>query len=106
MLNRRIEWIGWFVACMIVSNSTTLMPFSWGIGYYIVLLLAFFFILTMRGLQIGMSMLVLYIVCMISIIGNEVPAFFLTFPRLGTFALVTTVVSFTLCSASAVAFSV
>ena len=106
MLNQRIEWIGWFVAFMIVSNSTTLMPFSWGIGYYIVLLLAFFFIWTMRGLQIGMFMLVLYIVCMISLIGNEVPAFFRAWPRLGTFALVTTVVSFTLCSESAVAFRV
>ena len=106
MLDKKTEWIGWFVAFMIVSNSTTLMPFSWGIGYYIVLLLAFFFILTMRGLQIGMSMLVLYVLCMISIIGNEVPAFFHAWPRWGTFALVTTVVSFTLCSESAVAFRV
>lgn len=106
MLDKRVERIGWFVAFMIVSNSTTLLPFSWGIGYYIVMLLAFFFILTMRGLQVGMSMLVLYVVCMISIIGNEIPAFFRAWPRLGTFALITSVVSFTLCCETIVAFRV
>ena len=106
MLDRKTEWIGWFVAFMIVSNHTTLLPFSWGIGYYVVMLLTLCYILSMRGLSYGFSILMLYAVCMLSITANDIPSFFHVWPRLGTFVLLTSVVSFALCCEGAVAFRV
>lgn len=106
MLDRKTEWIGWFVAFMIVSNHTTLLPFSWGIGYYVVMLLTLCYILSMRGLSYGFSILMLYAVCMLSITANDIPSFFHVWPRLGTFVLLTTVVSFALCCDGAVAIRV
>lgn len=78
---------------MLVSNSTTLLPFSWGIGYYAVLLLTLAY-LFLRGMaRPNLLMLALYIVCALSIALNDIPSFFAPWPRLGTFVLLTAVVS-------------
>lgn len=104
MIDGSINKVGWFVALMIVSNSTTVLPFSWGIGYYIILALTLLFILYGVRTRVEISMLLLFAVCAFSIIGNNIPAYFSSWPRLGTFVMLASIFSYFLRSKKAVAF--
>ena len=93
MENENVNRLGCFVAFMIVSNSTTLMPFSWGVAYYAVLLGSLFFLLFCSGQKVCVIMLCLYLVAGLSIALNNVPEVFKPWERYGTFLMLTMVVS-------------
>lgn len=106
MIDEKFNKIGWFVAFMVVSNSTTILPFSWGILYYMVLALTLFFILCAERIKLEESMLLLFFICALSILGNDIPSFFRPWPRLGTFILLTSIFSYVIRSEKAVALRV
>lgn len=106
MIDEKIKKLGWFVAFMVVSNSTTIMPFSWGIFYYLILVFTIFYIICAERIELEGTMLLLYIICSLSILGNNVPAFFNSWSRLGTFILLTSLFSYIIRSEKSVAFRV
>lgn len=97
MIDKLTAFLGFFVAFMLVSNSTTLLPFGWGIGYYVVMASAFLYLCAIGIKRVNVTMLMLYLVAMLSILLNDVPDFFQAWPRLGTFILLTAVVSPAFC---------
>ena len=93
MIDKLTAFVGILVAFMLVSNSTTLLPFGWGIGYYVVMAGAFLYLCVIGIKRVNVTMMMLYLVAMLSILLNDVPDFFQAWPRLGTFILLTAVVS-------------
>ena len=106
MIDRQVKFLGWLIAFMIVSNSTILLPFSWGIGYYAVLLCALIFVVSKPGIKINLYMACLYAAAMLSITLNDVPSFFKPWPRFGTFLLLTLIVAPSLMGKVAAKFKV
>ena len=68
MINRLTAIIGVFVAFMLVSNSTTLLPFGWGIGYYVVMAGAFLYLCAIGIKRVNVTMMMLYLIAMLSIL--------------------------------------
>lgn len=93
VVDKPTNYLGWFLAFMIVSNSTTLLPFSWGTGYYAIMLFTMTFLLLRGRVKVRLFMICLYLAAAASIALNDVPAFFKPWGRLGTFIMLTLVVS-------------
>lgn len=106
MIDKATAVLSSFVAFMLVSNSTVLLPLRWGMMYYAILLAATIYILLSGIVKINMTMIALYVVCILSIVCNEFPDFFKPWPRLGTFAMLTAVVAPTFAGRKAAAFRV
>lgn len=82
-----------FVGFMLVSNSMSIMPFRWGNAYYGVLIATFIFLFFEKTGKINAPMFLLYIFSALSIAANDVPDFFRAWPRLGSFFLMTALIS-------------
>lgn len=106
MIDRMSFYWTWILAFVIVSNATVLLPFSWGVGYYAVLLCSLFIIVAKAKSSLNLTMICLYIAAALSILLNDIPAFFNPWSRLGTFILLTALVSPTLVGKRAAAFKV
>lgn len=106
MFDRITAITGIFIAFMLVSNSTTLLPFDWGIAYYVLLVVATLYLFTRGVRKVNGIMIGLYLVAMLSIIFNDVPSFFKPWPRLGTFVLLSALVSPAFCGKKLMAFRV
>ncbi len=78
---------------MIVSNSSSVFPFSWGIWYYAMMFGTLLMILSKGISKSNGVMLMLYAIAAVSILANDIPALFKPWQRLGTFILLTAVVS-------------
>lgn len=105
MIDKATGILGAFVAFMLVSNSSTLLPFEWSVGYYVVLSVTLVYLFTLCIFRrVNITMISLYLVALLSIVCNDVPSFFKPWPRLGTFVLLTAVVSPAFCGKKLVAF--
>ena len=85
--------LGWLMAFIIVNNiiATT---FKVEVLYYALFLLAFIYAISKsRITSINIGMLLLYSACIMSIIINNVPAFFKSWERMASFVLVTIAIS-------------
>jgi membrane protein len=92
-MSRKVSILGAFIAFIAVNN---IIAFSFNLGapYYVIMGGSLLFaLLQSKVLSFDVPMLLLYLACALSIIGNPVPAFFQPWGRLVSFTLVTMLIS-------------
>ena len=92
-MSRKVNILSAFVAFIAVNN---IIAFSFNLGtpYYIVMGASLLFALSQsKVLSFDIPMLLLYLACALSIVGNPVPAFFRPWERLVSFIMVTMLIS-------------
>ena len=88
-MSRKVNILGAFIAFIAVNN---IIAFSFNLGapYYVIMGGSLLFaLLQSKVLSFDVPMLLLYLACALSIIGNPVPAFFQPWGRLVSFRVVT-----------------
>ena len=88
-----IEKSGVIIGCILIANNIAFIP-SIGAIYYLIMLFALFIMLN-KSSQIRMSgiMIWLYVACIMSIIFNDIPAFFHPYMRFVSFFIMTALLS-------------
>lgn len=99
-----VERVGMLIAFLLVENNITFLP-NVGPLYYLFMLIALLFLLLKQQSSCGsLLMLGLYIACILSIVNNDIPAFFQPWQRFFTFLLITALVSPTIYNETFVRF--
>ena len=101
MNNSTLNKIGWFLTFVLVSNSTTVMPFYFGSFYYLIIIGIVLYLIFKDGFHVSYSMLMLLAVSIVSIVLNDIPSFFRPWQRLVFFFLLTMAVGPSLVSPKA-----
>ena len=92
-MSRKVNILGTFIAFIAVNN---IIAFSFNLGapYYVIMGGSLLFaLLQSQVLSFDVPMLLLYLACALSIIGNPVPAFFQPWGRLTSFVMMTMLIS-------------
>lgn len=92
-MSRKVNILGAFIAFIAVNN---IIAFSFNLGapYYVIMGGSLLFaLLQSKVLFFDVPMLLLYLACALSIIGNPVPAFFQPWGRLVSFIMMTMLIS-------------
>lgn len=92
-MSRKVNVLSVFVAFIAVNN---IIAFSFNLGapYYIIMGASLLFaLLQSKVLSFDIPMLLLYLACALSIVGNPVPEFFQPWGRLASFIMVTMLIS-------------
>ena len=92
-MSRKVNILGAFIAFIAVNN---IIAFSFNLGapYYVIMGGSLLFaLLQSKVLSFDVPMLLLYLACALSIIGNPVPAFFQPWGRLVSFIMMTMLIS-------------
>lgn len=92
-MSRKVSILGVFIAFIAVNN---IIAFSFNLGapYYVIMGGSLLFaLLQSKVLSFDVPMLLLYLACALSIIGNPVPAFFQPWGRLVSFIMMTMLIS-------------
>ncbi len=92
-MSRKVNILGAFIAFIAVNN---IIAFSFNLGapYYVIMGGSLLFaLLQSKVLSFDVPMLLLYLACALSIIGNPVPAFFQPWGRFTSFIMMTMLIS-------------
>lgn len=90
---KRANRISWVLAIIVVNNVLSITP-SFGAPYFaMIVITSAVAILNASFRRIDLGMLCLYLCCILSIVGNEIPAFFRSWERFIAFVLVTQLIT-------------
>lgn len=94
MINiKRANKISWVLAFIVVNNVLSITP-SFGAPYFaMIIITSAIAILNASFRRIDFGMLCLYICCILSIVGNDIPSFFRPWQRFIAFVLVTQLIT-------------